>query len=210
MVAIWMFLCTHNHLLPPLCLHSLSPCLLVCLQPWICGSWHRFSMQTIHSIVDPVGCGMAQLLAQLSHLVQSQRAYTAATVPIYGSSLRFTQSAPQLVMSTLSGGDMAITSIQQSTSLPVLLRLASCAPCACICLRGTVLHSLPMDVQHWLQQLRQQHRLQVIVGHSLPSKSSSTRHLSTWLCIFNCAASHRLLVLPHQQTSTSLSVVCPD
>ena len=165
------------------------------------------NMQAIHSIVDPVGCGMPQLLGQLSQLVQSQRVYTAATASVYGSSLRYLLSAPQLAMTELPGGDIAVFALQLPVSLPGLQRLAACAPCVCIRLHGAVPHSLPLDVQRWVQQLQQQHRLQVVLGYSQPSTLGASSQACVWLVIFSRAVTRNALVLPHQRTSAGLSIV---
>jgi hypothetical protein len=164
------------------------------------------NMQAVHTLVDPIGCGLASLLAQLSALVLSQRAYTAATASIYGSSQRRIPPTPQLSLAQ-SGGDMAVLSLSLPVTLSGLLHLAACAPCVCIKLPGVVLHDLPLDVQRWVQQLQQQHRLQVIMGYSQPSGLAFAPHVCLWLCIFNSAAMRNTLVLPHQLTSTGLSVV---
>jgi hypothetical protein len=164
------------------------------------------NMQAVHTLVDPIGCGLASLLAQLSALVLSQRAYTAATASIYGSSQRRVPPTPQLSLAQ-SGGDMAVLSLSLPVTLSGLLYLAACAPYVCIKLPDAVLHDLPLDVQRWVQQLQQQHRLQVVMGYSQPSGLAFAPHACLWLCIFNSAAMRNTLVLPHQLTSTGLSVV---
>lgn len=126
------------------------------------------SMQAVRTLVDPIGCGLASLSAQLSTLVLSQRAYTAATAFIYGSSQHRSPPTPPLSLAQ-SGGDMAVPSLCFPVTLSGLLHLAACAPCVCIKLPGAVLHNMPLDVQHWTQQLQQQHRLQVIMCCSQPS-----------------------------------------
>lgn len=163
------------------------------------------NMQAVHTLVDPIGCNLAQFLAQLSTLVQSQRKHLAATAPVYGSSLRRASTTPQLVTSG-SLGDMALVAVQPPVSLSGLQHLAASAPCVCIKLPG-VLHTLPLDIQHWLHQLQVQRRLQVIVGYSQPSVLVPATHMGVWVCVFSSTAVRNALVLPHQQSSTSLAVV---
>lgn len=159
-------------------------------------------MQAVCRVVDPVGCGVSQLLRAFSLVVPSQRIHSAATAPSYGSSLR-TLSTPELLVSDSSCGDLAVVSLRPPVALSGLQNLTGCAPCVCIRLHGCMLHTLPLDVQRWLQQLQQQNRLHVIVGPSHPGASG----VCLWLCVFSDASTYRVMVFPAQQSSTGLSFI---
>ena len=68
------------------------------------------SMHAVHPLADPTGCGLASLLPQRSTLVLSQRAYTAATASIYGSSQHRSPPTPPLSLAQ-SRGDVAVPSL---------------------------------------------------------------------------------------------------
>jgi len=168
------------------------------------------SMQAAHRVLDPISCGVAKWLPELCGLVRAQRNFSAATAPAYGSSLRDAPRAAQLVMSD-SVGDIAVLSLQPPLSLVGMQQFMQCAPCVCIKLCDTVLHHLPLDILHWLQQLQQQRRLQVVLGYVpsslVPSSLVPTACVCVWLCVFCSPAVREAVVFPHQRSATMLSVV---
>jgi hypothetical protein len=163
-------------------------------------------MHCVRTVADPASCGVAELLPLLSRLVHLQRAHSAATALVYGSTLR-RGSTPQLMSADTAAGDLAIVSLQPPVTVAGLTNLVNCAPCVCIKLQGVAVHNLPLAVQLWLQQLQQHCRLQVILGSSQSLSVPGATHACVWLCVFCDAATRAAMVFPQQRTATGLSFV---
>lgn len=153
--------------------------------------------QVVHTVFDPLGCGMLDLMAGLTSLASAQRLSGLADSPMPAPAL-------SLIPAVGSGGDVAFTALKPPVPLVTLQRLCLMAPCVCVKLQGCAVSSLPLPVQLWLQQLQQRGRLQVVIGSIQAAGPPSS---CTWLCIFSDAAARQAMVCRQHRTPTSLSYV---